>query len=206
MRSTAPSPESRPARKVRRLPGRAGAGHFALGGLRAHQPGPPIPISPLACRIEMLVYRQSAFGRHDFHILAVRRIRRDRFRSLLPSRAEGVSGPTARFLEPGLLRLWPARAVAAARCRRFRHLSFPDVGVAQPAGLASGRHRLQPRAARVLQIQAAVCRSARSRHRRRRPDRFPAEIAVADRHFVFRVSQYQPSGRPDQTEGPRRRR
>jgi hypothetical protein len=61
------------------LPGSPERATFALGGSCAHKPDPPIPISTLACRIEMLVYRQSAFGRHDFHILAVRRIRRDRF-------------------------------------------------------------------------------------------------------------------------------
>ena len=55
----------------------------------------------------MLVLLQLPLGRHDFHFLAVRRLRRDRICGLLPADAAGRSGP-------------------AATTREIVHAAFPD--------------------------------------------------------------------------------
>src|SRR5437868_6519701 len=117
------------------------------------------PVSAMPSQVEMLELSQLPLGRHDFHLLAVRRLRRDRICGLLPSGAEGVSGPAAGLRQPVLLRLWPAGTARVAGRRGLRNLPLPDPGIARPAGLASGRHRLQSHTARVLQIQTAVHRS-----------------------------------------------
>src|SRR3984957_3827019 len=98
----------------------------------------------------------SSTGRHDLHIVAIRRIRGGGFLGLLPSAVPNTSGPMAGFRESVLLRVWPAPASAASGRRRIRNLSFPDSGVAESPDMAAGRHRLQSRAAGVLQIQIPV--------------------------------------------------
>ena len=117
------------------------------------------PVSARPSQVEMLELPQLPLGRHDFHFLAVRRLRRDRICGLLPADAAGLSGPAAGLRQPVLLRVWPAGTAGVAGRRGFRNLPLPGPGTAKPEGLASGRHRLQSRAARVLQIQTAVHRS-----------------------------------------------
>src|SRR5579871_6594528 len=78
---------------------------------------------------------------HDLYIVAIRCLRRDCVRALLSACAENLSGWAARGREPVLLRLWTARAIALAGCRRARHLSVPRACAREQAAVAAGRDR-----------------------------------------------------------------
>src|SRR5438477_9001156 len=92
-------------------------------------------------------------GRHDFHIVAIRRIRCDRIWGLLSPAVQNASDPVAGYRELVLLRVRPARTSAASGRRRFRNLSVLDFGFAQSSDMAADRHCVQRRAAGVLQYK-----------------------------------------------------
>src|ERR1700722_11570358 len=80
-------------------------------------------------RVAVLDTPSSPTGRHDLHIVAIRRIRGGRVRGLLSPAASNAPGPMAGFRHFILLRVWPAAAFAAFGSRRIRNLSVPDSGV-----------------------------------------------------------------------------
>src|ERR1700722_2390793 len=85
---------------------------------------------------------RSPQGRHDFHIVAIRRIRCDRIWGILSPAVQGASSPVTGCREPVLLRLWPARTSAAAGCGGPGNLSVSDFSVAEPRVVVADRHRL----------------------------------------------------------------
>src|SRR5438094_1989747 len=87
------------------------------------------PVSARPSQVEMLELPQLPLGRHDFHFLAVRRLRSDRIRGLLPAGPASVSGSAAGLRQPVLLRVWPAGTAGAAGRRGFRNLPFPGPGI-----------------------------------------------------------------------------
>src|ERR1700679_10423 len=93
---------------------------------------------------------------HDLHIVAIRRIRRDRIWGILSPAVEGTSGPVAGNRKPVFLWLWPARTASAAGYRGFRNLSVFGSGVAKPAAMVADWHRVQSDLAGVLQVQIPV--------------------------------------------------
>src|SRR6266404_8737481 len=95
-------------------------------------------------------------GRHDFHIVAIRRIRCDCIWGLLSPPVQNASDPVAGYRELVLLRLWPARTSAASGRRGFRNLSAFDPGFAESPNMAADRHCLQCRAVSILQVQIPV--------------------------------------------------
>src|SRR5438105_10786435 len=130
-------------------------------------------------------------GRHDFHIVAVRHIRRGRIWGILSSALQNVPAPAACYRKLVLLWLRPARASAPFGYRSLRNVFVFDSGVTQSAAMAANGHCLQSRAVGILQIQIPVRGIWIARLSWRRADRFPFEIAAADRDFVLRIPQHQ---------------
>src|SRR5580700_4235440 len=114
--------------------------------------GPADVVQAVPDQVAVLNSPSSPTGRHDLHIVAVRRIRSGRIRGLLSPAAPNAPGPMAGSREFVLLRIRSAPTPAASGGRRIRDLSFADSGFAESSDLAAGRHRLQYRAAGVLQV------------------------------------------------------
>src|SRR5229473_2436525 len=126
---------------------RHGRGPRAFPTRKSRKPGdasnssgvsfPPVEtmVQAVPDQVAVLDFGRSPMGRHDFHIVAIRRIRCDRIWGLLSPAVQNASDPVAGCRELVLLRLRPAGTSAASGRRGFRNLSAFYFGVAESADM-----------------------------------------------------------------------